>query len=83
MPYIDDNDIVKCDLDTLYSGDILYDVTCDPEGDQDQSPKPISLIAFSESCVVTPEELATAEITYPAPMLPLQGWDSVDRICGD
>lgn len=37
LPYIDEANLIKCDLDVLYHGDITDDITCDPDGDQDQS----------------------------------------------
>lgn len=91
MPYIDDNDVVTCNLDALYCGDMLH------EGYDESDFAPIvesqgTLMAANVPFVNLSEGTsAIASVhAFPAPAHPVEvrsgtlpGWDVVDRICGD
>lgn len=86
MTYIDDDSIVKCNLDKLYSGDLLLEGNLEVGDIIGYAEDVVKLPGLSidsylaqQRPIIDPLHLAQT----PPPSGTLQGWDSVDRICGD
>lgn len=78
MPYVNENDIVKCDVDALYSGEFPLDTATigDAEllGYCEGSPYPAP--TNGRATFLSGAMIDTIRQNPP-------GWDSVDRTCGD